>query len=369
MNNLNFPPTIQILFTLITSFIITFYSVPSVIKVAILKDLLDAPCKRKKHTRKVPMFGGISIFAGFIISTTFWSNQQQIGELQYIISSLIILFFIGMKDDIINLVAKKKFIGQFLAAITIVAFGDIRLTSLYGTFGIYEIPYIFSLIFSTVTVIGITNSFNLIDGIDTLASSIGLITCTLMGGWFFLVGHQQYAIVASAMVGSLFAFMYYNKTPAKIFMGDTGSLVLGLICSIITIKFIEFNRDYSGPPSLHIKSVPAVAISIIIVPIFDTLRVIILRLLLGKSPFSADRNHIHHILTDLRYTHLKTTFILSTLTISLSSLTFLMRNFQGEGLLIMNLIFMFTFTSYFTRKRRNYQKSFNNVEPLKKVIN
>lgn len=352
MNILNISPFLQVGFTFITSFLICFLSIPSVIKIAELKNLYDEPCDRKRHNKRVPTFGGIAIFAGFIISTTFWAKQGQIKELQYIITSIIILFFIGIKDDVVNLIAKKKLLGQVIAAAIVVLLADIRLSSMYGIFNVYDIPYWFSCCFSIFTIIAITNSFNLIDGVDTLAGSIGTLSCSLLAFWFYQVGHMQYSIVAVSMTGALIAFLKYNKTPASIFMGDTGSLILGLVISILTIKFIEFNRAYIGPIEYQIKSVPAVAIGILIIPIFDTARVIILRILEGRSPLSSDRNHIHHILTDLGLSHIRTTSILVILNLFIVMISLALQSIMGELLLFINFSILFLFTAFITRKNR-----------------
>lgn len=353
MNFINdLPPILQIIFSMITSFIICYLAIPSVIKIAELKNLYDEPCERKRHKTRVPTFGGIAIFAGFIIATTFWAKQDQIQELQYIITSVIILFFIGIKDDVVNLVAKKKLFGQIVAASIVVILADIRLTSLYGIFNVYDISYGLSCTFSIFTIIAITNSFNLIDGIDTLAGSIGALACTFLATWFYLTGHMQYSIVAISMTGALIAFLKYNKTPASIFMGDTGSLILGLINSILIIKFIEFNKVYSGDPIFQIKSVPAVAIGILIIPIFDTARVIVLRILEGRSPLSSDRNHVHHILTDLDFTHMQSTAILLSVNIFIILISLFLQQIMGELLLFINFAILFVFTSILTRKRR-----------------
>lgn len=353
---------VQVLLTLTTGFFICLMAIPSIIKVATLKNLYDEPEEtRKHHNSNIPTLGGIAIFAGFIFSLTFWAKQNEIIELQYIIASLIILFFMGIKDDIISLVAHKKLAGQFVAGIIVVYFGDIRLTSLYGIFEVYDIPYIASLLLSLLTVIAITNSFNLIDGIDTLAGTIGIISSICFGTWFYLAGYTQYSILAAAIAGPLFAFLIYNKTPAQIFMGDTGSLVIGLVCSILAIKFIEANKVYIGPPKYSIASVPAVAIGVLIIPIFDTARVFILRTLQGKSPLAPDRNHLHHILTDLKFNHIKATASLATLNIIIITISMILQSYirNGELLLFINVLIIFIYSTYFSYKRRSKKKEKN----------
>ena len=352
--------TYLIISCLLTSFAITYFGIPSIIEIAELKHLFDTPDSRKNHKKAIPTLGGLAIFAGFVFSVTFWSTQKNIVELQYIISSVIILFFTGVKDDIINIIHYKKLFAQLLVAVILVYFGDIRLTSLYGLFEIYDIPYAASFTLSIIAIIGITNSFNLIDGIDTLAASTGILATLVFGLWFHLTGFTQYAILSFSLLGALSAFYFFNRTPAKIFMGDTGSLLLGMVCSVLAIKFIEFNRLRLELPLFNVTSAPAVATSILIIPLADTLRVFAIRLLRGKSPFHPDRNHIHHILTDLGLSHLKATYLLLIFNVIIVMFNFYFQKLPGELLLTINIIYAFAFSSFFTRKR-----NLNIVEKVK----
>ena len=319
-----------------TSFILTFVSIPSIIKVAELKHLYDDPNERKSHSVKVPTLGGLGIFAGVIFSLTFWSNQSEILELQYIISSIIILFFIGIKDDIVPLVAAKKLLGQVIASAILIHWGGIRITSFYGLLGVYDIGAASSYMLSFFAIIGITNAFNLIDGINWLASGLSLCSSLFFGTWFLISGHYQYSILSFSLCGSLIGFMYYNRTPARIFMGDTGSLIVGIINSILAIKFIEFNRyGYSPVP---LMSSPAIAISILSFPLFDTVRVFTNRIFKRKSPFSADRTHIHHYMLQAGVGHTRSSILLIFYTSLVSIITFKLRFIEGELLLVGNLI-------------------------------
>lgn len=349
------PTYIQIILTFLTSFSICFYAVPPIIKVAKLKNLYDEPTERKKHGVKIPTLGGIAIFAGSIFSICFWSNQSQIQELQYIIAALILMFFMGIKDDIVNLVAYKKLAIQTLCAIILVLFADIKLSSFYGVFSVYNISDFISVPLSILVIIFITNSINLIDGIDTLAANTGIIANTFFGTWFYLTQNYHYSILSFSMLGSLLAFLYFNKSPAKIFMGDTGSLILGMLLSIFAIKFIELNRIYYGDSTFKILSAPSVAIAVLIIPIFDTLRVFTLRIFQGRSPLSPDREHIHHILTDLGYSHIKTSLMLSILNILCIVFTVLFMSYNSELLLFFNFFIVLSFSYYFSRKRKFYK--------------
>ncbi|MDE3213580.1 MAG: undecaprenyl/decaprenyl-phosphate alpha-N-acetylglucosaminyl 1-phosphate transferase [Bacteroidota bacterium] len=283
------------------AFIITFFSIPVIIEVAINKGLFDEPDERKIHNGVVPTLGGLGIFAGFIVASLLGVPSSVPPVFQYFVAAIMVIFFLGIKDDIIILSATKKFIGQLIAAGIIIKFGGIQIANMNGFLGLYAIPPSASFLLTLFTIVVITNSFNLIDGIDGLAGSLGLMTSTVFGLYFTLTGQYMYAVMAFSLVGSLVAFLIYNFAPAKIFMGDTGSLLIGLLNSIFVIKFIAVASN----PSLGfpIEAAPAVAFSILIVPLFDTLRVVTIRIVNRRSPFCPDRNHIHHLLLGLGFSH------------------------------------------------------------------
>ena len=321
----------------LTSFFLSFVAIPSIIKIAEIKHLFDEPDERKHHVVRTPILGGIAIFAGLIFSLTFWADQNSIIELQYIISAVILLFFMGMKDDLFNLVAYKKLIGQLIASFILVHWAGIKITTFYGLFGIYDLNIYSSYALSVFTIVVVTNSFNLIDGVDGLAASVGIIASAVFGLWFFYAGVTQYAILASCMVGSLLGFLYYNRSPAKIFMGDTGSLIVGIILSILAIKFIEMNRVLDRDHPHKVLSVPVVTLAILVIPLFDTLRVFTIRILQGRSPLSADRNHLHHLLLSLGFNHNKTTLSLFIFNLVTIGWVYYFQWIKGEILLVLLL--------------------------------
>lgn len=321
----------------LTSLTITSFAIPAVIRVANLKHLFDEPDERKVHKSKTPTLGGIAIFAGMIFSLTFWSTQKEIIELQYIISSIIVLFFIGLKDDLVNLVHYKKLAGQLLAAFILVHWADIRITSFFGLFGIHQLDVLASYLFSIFAMVVITNAINLIDGIDCLAASVGIIATLTFGSWFYLIDQTQYMILSASVLGSLVGFLYFNISPAKIFMGDTGSLIIGITMSILAIKFIEMNRVLPLTDEYKIRGIPVVTISILIIPLFDTLRVFAIRILQGKSPFNPDRNHLHHMFVDLGFSHVKATSCLITFNILMIAIALNMQSVRSEVVLTLVL--------------------------------
>lgn len=316
------------------AFLITFFSIPVIIDVAKDKKLFDEPDKRKVHEAVIPTLGGLGIFAGFIIATLMGAPPSMAAVLQYFMAAVMVIFFLGIKDDILILSASKKFIGQLVAAGIIIKFGGIQITNMYGFLGMHELPHTVSILLTLFTIIVITNSFNLIDGVDGLAGSLGLLTSVIFGIYFYQTGQALYAVMALSLAGSLIAFLIYNFHPAKIFMGDTGSLLIGLLNSIFVIKFITVaaNPAFGFP----LESAPAIGFAILIVPLFDTLRVVGLRILNRRSPFSPDRNHIHHFLLELGLSHTMIAFTCLAANILFIALAYFLR-FSGTTMVILAL--------------------------------
>ena len=268
------------------SFLVAVFAIPSIINVAHIKQLLDEPNLRNVHVSLTPRLGGVAIFAGLVSAYTIFGDFTK--EIQQVFAGCIILFFIGLKDDIITLSTFKKFFVQVLAAGIVIFIGDIRITNFHGLLGWYELPLGISYAFSMLVIIGITNAINLIDGLDGLAGSLTVISTSIFCYFFLAVGwgtSEYFGNIGLALIGGVLGFLRYNFNKAIIFMGDTGSLICGFLLSIFAIKFIQM--DFS-------PSSPIIATSILIIPIFDTLRIFLVRVLNGKSPFSSDNNHIHH---------------------------------------------------------------------------
>ena len=293
----------DIVLSFITAFSLTFLAIPSIIGIAKKKKLFDIPGERSSHTVITPSLGGIAIFAGTIFSIILWTPFTYFDDLQYILCSFIIIFLIGAKDDIDPISPSKKFAGQLFAAAIIVFRAKIMITSFYGVLGIYEIPYWASVAVTMFVIVLIINAFNLIDGINGLSGGVGSLIAVTFGFWFYLTDHLEYAVVSAALVGSVIAFLKYNLTPAEIFMGDTGSLLLGLVCSILAIEFIELNNDPDN--GWIFNSAPAAAVGVLVIPLFDTLQVFTKRIMKGKSPFYPDKTHIHHMCLDLGMSHMQ----------------------------------------------------------------
>ena len=330
-----------ILLSAALAFLITFFAIPVIIQVAKDKKLFDEPDERKVHKNVIPTLGGLGIFAGFIIATLMGVPPGITSELQYFAAAATVIFFLGIKDDILVLSASKKFIGQLIAAGIIIKFGGVQITNMHGFLGVFEIPRIASMVLSILTIVVITNSFNLIDGVDGLAGSLGLLTSLVFGVYFFYAGQLTYAVIGFALAGRTLGFLIYNFSPARIFMGDTGSLLIGLINSILVIKFI----NVAGNPAsnMPLESAPAIGFSILMIPLFDTLRVFGLRILDRRSPFSPDRTHVHHFLLDLGFNHRMITFTCVSVNIAFIAMAFFLRHMGTTTVLGILLLTAFIF--------------------------
>jgi len=295
---------------ILISFFIVLFTTPSFIRVAEVKNLFDEPNEgRKLHRQRTPSMGGIMIFAGTLFSFLICFPSEDIGYIKFLIPSILVMFFIGIKDDIIGTAAVKKLIGHLLVAFIMVLMAEIRITSLYGIFEIREIPDWASISLSIFTYVVIINAFNLIDGVDGLAGGVGCIAAVAFGIWFLFAGSTVDAIIAFSLAGSLLGFLRYNFYPANIFMGDSGSLTVGLILCVLAIRMIEFD-PMEVPSEMRDISKPIFAMTVLSYPLLDTLRIFLVRMARGTSPFTADKNHIHHRILRFGLNHAQTVIII-----------------------------------------------------------
>jgi UDP-GlcNAc:undecaprenyl-phosphate GlcNAc-1-phosphate transferase len=298
----------------VTSFFVVLLATPSLIKVAKLKHLVDEPGEeRKLHRRSVPTIGGIIIFSAILFSYSLWFPEGQGGfnEFKYLTASLVILFFVGVKDDIIGTAPVKKLLAHIIVAFILVMMAQVKITGMHGLFGMEAVMGWPSVMLSVFVYIVVVNAFNLIDGVDGLAAGIGFINTLFFGIWFQLAGNVPLALLAFILAGALLAFLMFNFSPAKIFMGDSGSLTIGVIISVLAIKMIE-NPTVLMPVELQAVPTPVFAMSVLVYPLLDTLRIFIVRAVKGQSPFAADKNHLHHKFISLGLSHKATVLILYT---------------------------------------------------------
>ncbi|MFQ5447356.1 MAG: glycosyltransferase family 4 protein [Saprospiraceae bacterium] len=329
----------DVIISFVTAFSLTYFVIPPIINVAIKKNLCDEPGGRHSHTVSTPRLGGIAIFAGVLFSVILWTPFDQYANgMQYILCAFILILLVGVKDDIDAISPSKKLATEVLAAVILVFKAGVRVSGLHNIMGIGEIPFFWSVLLTVFVIIVIINSFNLIDGINGLSGSIAILVSGILGIWFLLVRRYELAILALSTTGATVAFLKFNYSPAKIFMGDTGSLFIGMVCSILVISFIEYNEQLDITAPFKINVAPAVAIGIFILPLFDTFRVFVTRVANGRHPLRPDRTHIHHLLIDAGLNHMQATFLLVGVNMFFVVLVFLLQRYTDKGFLIILLL-------------------------------
>jgi UDP-N-acetylmuramyl pentapeptide phosphotransferase/UDP-N-acetylglucosamine-1-phosphate transferase len=322
---------------------------------------MDNPNIRSSHVKKTPTLGGVSFFYTLILALFFLHNWDQYDEAIFFIPGLTILFIIGLKDDLLVLSPYTKLAAQLAAIIFILSNESFRITSLNGFLGIYEIPiYVYYMVggFMMLTII---NAYNLIDGIDGLASIVGIVILVIYTTIFYLTEEYFYVLVSLALNGSLIAFLSYNLSSSKkIFMGDTGSLIVGFIISTLTLKFLALSPEsYNNLPFL-LENIPLIAISILIVPLFDTARVFTIRVANKKSPFSPDRNHKNHILLDtFKLSHKQASFIIGSFNLIFVILMIILGSTSYNFYLV---LFLITFVIIMAYLFYRFDYSFANIK-------
>jgi len=350
------------------SFAMTWYVIPKVLWVSKEKNLVTGVNSRSSHANEIPSFGGVAFYITLILLLTILQTLRLNFVGNHLIAALTILFMVGLKDDLVISTARAKLIGQISAACFIVFSPEMHLTTLYGFLGIYEIPFWLGVLLTGLLVVAIINAYNLIDGIDGLAAMVGIVVCSCFAGVFYITKHPYNVLLSVSMVGILLAFLRYNffsRGERKMFMGDSGSLIVGLIISFLTVQFLVMNPD----PELikdgfATADRPLVILGILFIPIFDTLRVMVIRLRKGTSPFSADRNHIHHVLLDLGFTHFQVSGILSVINFLIILLYYNLAQILSSFYLILAILglyfiafILFYQLKFISRNTRKYSRT------------
>ena len=368
-----------LLLTFFTAFGVVLFATPSLIKVAILKRLFDEPTEtRKLHKRVIPTVGGIILFAGTFFAFVLWFpsdnllnidvgdshylknalmlevTKSALSDFKYILASVFVLFFVGVKDDIIGTSPIKRLAAHILVALIIVLMADIRVKSMHGIFNVDEVPFWSSIFISLFAIIVVINAMNFIDGIDGLAGGIGFIASVIFGIWFYLAEDVVMSLLSFSLAGSLLAFLFYNFSPAKIFMGDSGSTTIGLLLSVLAIKVIGTQKAEVSPNLIGEIQRPVFVMAVLAYPLLDTLRIFVYRTVKGLSPFEADRNHIHHALLDTGMNHRSVSLLLYGANLAIISFVVFFRDLSPT------LLFIFSFTGavllaqvpfFFTKKK------------------
>jgi UDP-N-acetylmuramyl pentapeptide phosphotransferase/UDP-N-acetylglucosamine-1-phosphate transferase len=321
------------LFTLSVALIVSYISYPVIIKVANVKNLMAEPNQRDVHATKTPNLGGIGIFLAIYLVVTFLGNYFEGENLLNLSGAMIVMFFIGLVDDLVGVSPKSKLIGQILAALSIILMTDLRLESLYGVFGIYELPYVVSVMLSLLFFVTIINAYNLIDGVDGLAGSFAITANVFFAAFFYFNANYFMCFLSVGIIGALISFLIFNFSKTnKIFMGDTGSMLIGFLLAYQALNFMSV--DFTGNFTLLDSKAIVYVLALFSFPLIDTIRVFFIRIKAGKSPFTADNNHMHHNLLACGLKHWEISLVSVMFTVFIISATFLFNELETNKLLL-----------------------------------
>jgi UDP-N-acetylmuramyl pentapeptide phosphotransferase/UDP-N-acetylglucosamine-1-phosphate transferase len=324
---------------IITAFSVGLLVTP--ILISFLKKLKigDTPGGRKIHKTFVPSMGGIGFFIAAFSALSIWGWQFPIPDITYILGGILLVFFVGLRDDIVELRASKKLLGQLVAVLLVVLVADIRIKTFHGFLGIEELNLAFSYIFTGLVLLALTNGFNLIDGLDGLAGTIALISLSCLGGWFYIQGVESYALISFVFLGGVLSFLVYNWHPAKIFMGDTGSLTLGFTLATLIVAFMEINEGLPNGTFLKLEPTFSASVALMIFPLYDMGRVFTRRLSQGKGPMTPDKSHVHHFLMRMGLRHNQVALLLGFLQLAVILLVVFFNDYSDHFVLpIISLI-------------------------------
>jgi UDP-N-acetylmuramyl pentapeptide phosphotransferase/UDP-N-acetylglucosamine-1-phosphate transferase len=302
----------------LTALVLALAAMPVLIRIAQQRGFVDLPDQRKLHQRPIPLLGGLGIVSSFLLAVLFWSAPWFVPEQLFLLTALLVVFLMGLRDDLLPLGPQLKLAGQGVAALIVVVPAGYRLHDLNGLLGMHLLDGGLSVALSVLFVLFVMNAFNFIDGADGLAALLSGMASIAFVAIFSMAGDQLFALMAASLAGALLGFLPFNMQPARIFMGDAGSLPVGLLLAVFSIRMLALSPDLDFLPA---GQLPSILLGLLIVPVVDLLRVITLRVFAGKSPLSPDRYHIHYRLLELGWSHRRVSLTLFVVNLGFLSFT------------------------------------------------
>ena len=312
------------------SALISMYAVRKIIFITQKRKIFDLPDDtRKIHGVQIPSLGGIGVFTGYVVVAVFFWPREHF-YMPFILASSVILFFTGVYDDLMNMRPSKKLIAQLVASFVTIYFAKISMAPFLPMFGGGEIPHWADVCLGTLFCAFFIKVFNFIDGIDGLACVLGILYLGLLGYVVMFTGHLALAGIISVLLGATLGLLYYNRAPARIDMGDTGSMFLGFSIFIFSALFVQWCAagDISRLPAIihEVRNVPVLVSAMLFLPVFDALRVFAVRAAKGISPLKADRAHLHYYLLDAGFTHTQSVLIMLLANVLILVVAFLLQD-------------------------------------------
>ena len=347
--------TYSIVIATLVAMLASFVVHPYLVRIAHEKNIVDNPDARKLQKQPVPVLGGAAVFLGIIVGIGVTSLHTECSSLMVIITAMIIMLYVGMIDDILGLSSGFRFILEIILVVGLIVYSGLSINNLHGLWGVYELSMWLAIPLTIFAAVGIINAINLIDGVDGLSSGYCILACGTFCAFFHIVGQPDMAILAAAGVGSIIPFFLHNtlgKT-SKMFIGDGGTLTMGITLSTFVVYALtggsySYNVDSSF-------SIVAFTLAVLSIPVFDTVRVMLSRIMRKTSPFHPDKTHLHHLFIDMRFSHVGTSIfiILLNATIIASQLIAwrLGASIELQLYIVIALGLLFTFGIYLSLRK------------------
>ena len=349
------PDNLRFVFSIILALLIGWNLRIPVFKIAILRNFVDKPNKRSSHTGCVPNIGGIVVFLAFLCSFLIFVRFNVQNEFQYVVLGAILIFLVGIYDDLLEISPRKKVKGEMLGVLALIIGGGFYLSNLHGFLGFDVISPWVGVPLPFIGLVGLINAINLIDGIDGLCSGVALMDCMFFGFCFYYFGSIEYTLMCGVLSASIVPFFFVNLfgKRSKMFMGDSGALMVGFLLGVMAIKFCEVDVAVRG--TFSVSAAPGVVFSALAIPILDTLRLFVARSLRGASPFSPDRRHFHHkLLIIYDGVHRKATFTILILNLGFILFGLCGRNWPNEVLVVADIVLfslMFYIVDFISKRK------------------
>lgn len=302
------PLCYTIIIPFFTALLLVGWIHPRLVKIALLKNIVDNPDARKLQRTPVPVLGGVAVFFGVVIAIGCMSSVVDCSGLPVVIMAMMAMLYTGTMDDILSLSPGLRFVIEIVVVLLLIFVGGYCIDDFHGLWNIGRFSYWCAVPLTVVAAVGIINAINLVDGVNGLSSGYCIMACLIFGTLFFLAGEAPMTILAAVSVGALIPFFLHNvfgKT-SKMFIGDGGTLVMGVVMSVFVIAILQNGSRVAAYVNPNVGLVPF-TLAVLSVPVFDTLRVMSTRILKGTSPFRPDKTHLHHMFIDLGCSHVATT--------------------------------------------------------------
>ncbi len=365
------PDILRIILPALLALLGTLWIHPKILKIAILKNIVDNPDARKLQRNPVPVMGGIAVFFGIVIGLCSSQAMFNSASTFMLISAMLIMLYVGTIDDIINLSPGIRFLIEIMVIVWLMYVSGCSINSFWGLWCVNAIPEWLSYALTIFAAVGIINAINLIDGVNGLSSGYCFMSSVLFAAYFYITGNQIMTTLALSAAGAIIPFFLHNVfgQSSKMFIGDGGTLVIGTMMAMFVMNILDRQADCTELVSKGVGLIPF-SLAVMSIPVFDTLRVMSTRILNKKSPFNPDKTHLHHMFIDLGFSHIGTTISILSMNFLIVTAWFISYRLGAtidiQLYIVVTLSLLSTFGFYWFAKRQ-IERDTRSLKAMKRV--